>query len=81
MKTSGGAVEAEAPRLFALPVSKSTSGLSSFLSFRRASDSFFLSVLRVLMIQGQSRQTGFLKLAGRDRNMQVRFYLKLILKS
>ena len=33
------------------------------------------------ILQGQSWQTGFLKLALRDRNMQVRFFWKVVLKS
>ena len=33
------------------------------------------------LLQGQSRQTGFFELALRDRNMQVRFFWKVFLKS
>ena len=34
----------------------------------------------VQKLQGQSWQTGFFKLALRDRNMQVRFFWKVVLK-
>ena len=34
-----------------------------------------------VLIQGQSWQTGFFELALRDRNMQVRFFWKVLLKS
>ena len=33
------------------------------------------------VIQGQPRQTGFFELALRDRNMQVKFFWKVFLKS
>ena len=32
-------------------------------------------------VQGQSRQTGFFELALRDRNMQLKFFWKVFLKS
>ena len=34
----------------------------------------------LLVVQGQSRQTGFFELALRDRNMQVRFFWKVFLE-
>ena len=34
-----------------------------------------------VLVQGQSRQTVFFELALRDRNLQVRFCLKVVLKS
>ena len=40
-----------------------------------------LYVQRTTLIQGQSTQTVFSKLALRDRNMQVRFFWKVVLKS
>ena len=41
----------------------------------------FCPTVRKLVLQGQSRQTVFFELALRDRNVQVRFYFKKVLKS
>ena len=38
-------------------------------------------IMPTILLQGQSTQTVFYKLALRDRNMQVRFFWKVILKS